>query len=193
VVDIVREVLAAESLAPSSLRLELTESALIKNPGETAPILAGLRALGVSLSLDDFGTGYSSLSYLHRFPLDVIKIDKSFVDGVAKPGERSLVPSIIRLAPWVASAVRATGSQSRWRVTPVRKASRKRITVSEEFASAKSSSSVFRNAQRRILLARRTQQANQPRALPSQRPRIEYDLRLGLGIVIAMGHQRKTK
>jgi len=89
----VRAALDAAGLDPRWLDLELTESALIenlggknggKNEGETAAVhLADLRALGIRLSVDDFGTGYSSLAYLRRFPLDILKVDRSFVLGLA--------------------------------------------------------------------------------------------------------------
>jgi diguanylate cyclase (GGDEF)-like protein len=78
-VDEVRAALAASGLAPGSLELELTESALIEDMDRTAAMLAELQGLGVKLAVDDFGTGYSSLAYLRRFPIDVLKLDRSFV------------------------------------------------------------------------------------------------------------------
>ncbi len=76
----VRTALAASGLPASQLVLELTETVLIDDVAETASQLADLRALGVRISIDDFGTGYSSLSYLHQFDLDILKIDKQFVE-----------------------------------------------------------------------------------------------------------------
>src|SRR5690606_3648808 len=81
--DTVRIALHANGLPPEALTLELTESLLMQDPVRGAERLADLRALGVSLSIDDFGTGYSSLAYLKEFPIDCVKIDKSFVDDLA--------------------------------------------------------------------------------------------------------------
>lgn len=75
----VRQALADAGLAPSALELELTESALIEDLERTAAMLAELQALGVKLAVDDFGTGYSGLAYLRRLPIDVLKLDRSFV------------------------------------------------------------------------------------------------------------------
>ncbi|MGI4718041.1 MAG: EAL domain-containing protein [Janthinobacterium lividum] len=78
-VDEVRAVLAASGLPPDCLELELTESALIEDIEHTAAMLRELKRLGVALAVDDFGTGYSGLAYLRRFPIDVLKLDRSFV------------------------------------------------------------------------------------------------------------------
>jgi diguanylate cyclase (GGDEF)-like protein/PAS domain S-box-containing protein len=78
-VDEVREALADAALCPSALELELTESALIEDLERTAAMLGELQALGVKLAVDDFGTGYSGLAYLRRLPIDVLKLDRSFV------------------------------------------------------------------------------------------------------------------
>jgi diguanylate cyclase (GGDEF)-like protein/PAS domain S-box-containing protein len=100
--DLVAEVAAAladADLDPRHLTLELTESLLIDDTQATATKLAQLKALRVQLAIDDFGTGYSSLAYLRRLPIDVLKIDKAFVDGVAtNPEAAALAQAIIRLA-----------------------------------------------------------------------------------------------
>lgn len=91
-VDIVRMVadtLERTETAPHKIKLEITESALISEPEQAEEVLRGLRDLGVTVALDDFGTGYSSLGYLHRFPIDTIKIDRSFVSRL-HDGEKSM-------------------------------------------------------------------------------------------------------
>ena len=98
-VEGVRRVLAESGLPPSALMLELTESVLLNRDDRIHADLMELKAIGVKLAIDDFGTGYSSLSYLRELPIDVLKIDKSFVDGIAVSEQRlALVEGIIRLA-----------------------------------------------------------------------------------------------
>src|SRR6266540_4339408 len=95
----VAQTLAATGLEPRHLTLELTESLLVADIDTTAITLAELDGLGVRLAIDDFGTGYSSLSYLRRLPVDVLKIDKAFVDEVASsPDAAALTQAIIDLA-----------------------------------------------------------------------------------------------
>ncbi|MGH2446503.1 MAG: putative bifunctional diguanylate cyclase/phosphodiesterase [Candidatus Limnocylindria bacterium] len=96
----VASVLADSGLAAAQLVVEVTESALLDEGQATTAVIADLKALGVRIALDDFGTGYSSLSHLRRFPIDILKIDKSFVDGIdgEDRDERALVRSIVRLA-----------------------------------------------------------------------------------------------
>ena len=104
------EALEDSGVAPSSIRLEITESATMSNPERAVRMLDPLKRLGVLLSVDDFGTGYSSLSYLQRFPLDVLKIDRSFVsrmgDGV---GSLRIIDAIISLAHTLGLQVVAEG------------------------------------------------------------------------------------
>ena len=98
-VALVERVLADTGLAAGALELEITESLIMQNPEHTRRILAALRELGVTLAMDDFGTGYSSLAYLRRFPVDSIKIDRSFIHGV--PGEadgESITQAVIAMA-----------------------------------------------------------------------------------------------
>ena len=84
-VQAVQAALQDTGLSPHLLELELTESALVAQGEAAAERLAALRGLGVRISLDDFGTGYSSLAYLRRFPLDILKVDRSFVEGLTSP------------------------------------------------------------------------------------------------------------
>jgi EAL domain-containing protein (putative c-di-GMP-specific phosphodiesterase class I) len=94
VVSTVRAVLDETGLAPTSLILEITESGLMRRTQATIARLGSLRELGVHLAIDDFGTGYSSLSYLERFPIDILKIDRTFVSAVgsgASPIARAVI------------------------------------------------------------------------------------------------------
>ncbi|MHB1214209.1 MAG: putative bifunctional diguanylate cyclase/phosphodiesterase [Thiobacillus sp.] len=86
-------------LPPSRLELEITESAAMLDPESSVAVLGALKRIGVRIAIDDFGTGYSSLSYLKRLPVDTIKIDKNFVDGVSDESEdKAIVRAIIALA-----------------------------------------------------------------------------------------------
>ena len=99
VVDEVRDALAASGLPPATLVLEITEGAMMNDPESAVVRLHELKALGVKLAVDDFGTGYSSLNYLQRFPIDILKIDRTFVNEIdLKDVQASLVAAIISLA-----------------------------------------------------------------------------------------------
>ncbi|KPC52628.1 EAL domain-containing protein [Amantichitinum ursilacus] len=99
IVNVVKRALQDTGLAPEWLELELTESLILENADRIIQVMHDLKALGVSLSLDDFGTGYSSLAYLQRFPIDRIKIDKSFIRDVAiKTESAALVRAIVAMA-----------------------------------------------------------------------------------------------
>jgi EAL domain-containing protein (putative c-di-GMP-specific phosphodiesterase class I) len=88
IVDLVAEALEAAGLAPHRLHLEVTESCLMEEPVKVQAILQELRARGITIAIDDFGTGYSSLSYLDQLPLDLIKIDRSFVRNIGEDARR---------------------------------------------------------------------------------------------------------
>jgi diguanylate cyclase (GGDEF)-like protein/PAS domain S-box-containing protein len=109
----IQNVLAETGLAASSLKIEITESAIIENIESAAEILRQIKALGIQISLDDFGTGYSSLSYLHRFPIDTLKIDRSFVTGMNLPKNSEIVRTIISLAVNLGMDVIAEGVETR--------------------------------------------------------------------------------
>ena len=97
--DIVAQILTETGLDPRCLKLEITESEIIENIALVLPIVEKLKNLGVQLSLDDFGTGYSSLSYLHCLPIDTLKIDRSFIQGIESDRHQlELVKTIIKLA-----------------------------------------------------------------------------------------------
>jgi EAL domain-containing protein (putative c-di-GMP-specific phosphodiesterase class I) len=91
----VLDALAETGLDPGCLELEVPESVLIKHGTSTATTLKALRSRGIRVAVDDFGTGYSSLGHLHRFPVDTLKIDKSFVHEIGKTGERARVASAV--------------------------------------------------------------------------------------------------
>lgn len=112
-VDTVARVLRATGLPPSALELEITESTLMRDRHGAITTLEALHALGVSVALDDFGTGYSSLSYLKRFPLDKIKIDRSFVaDLPDDPDDVAIARTIITLGKTLGLTVLAEGVET---------------------------------------------------------------------------------
>ena len=98
-VETVERILRESGLAPARLCLEITESVLMRDPAGAARVLGRLKELGVGLVIDDFGTGYSSLLYLRGFPVDALKIDRSFVEGMtADPRDRAIVQAVVSLA-----------------------------------------------------------------------------------------------
>ena len=98
-IEAVEDALAAAGAEPGSLCLEITEHALMTDASHCHDNLAALDALGVRLALDDFGTGYSSLAYLRRLPIDILKIDRAFMTGVAlEPADAAIIEAIIGLA-----------------------------------------------------------------------------------------------
>lgn len=112
-VEMVAEVLAATGLPGTSLKLELTESVVMESTATTIEMLTRLKALGVRLAIDDFGTGYSSLAYLKRFPVDVLKIDRSFVAGLGRdPYDTAIVQGVIAMAQGLDMTVTAEGVET---------------------------------------------------------------------------------
>jgi diguanylate cyclase (GGDEF)-like protein len=112
-VGIVRDVLAETGLPPSSLWLEITESGVMEDIDTALATLGGLRALGVVLCIDDFGTGYSSLSYLHRLPVGIVKIDRTFVAGVGEDGANEpIVRAVLAMTRAMGHRVVAEGVET---------------------------------------------------------------------------------
>ena len=109
----VEQILRETGCAASGLRLEITESAAIKDAARARVVLAKLRALGVRISLDDFGTGYSSLSYLQSLPLDTLKIDRSFVAGIGTDEDKGeIIKLIVGLALTLGLEIVAEGIET---------------------------------------------------------------------------------
>lgn len=109
----IHQCLEEHALAPDLLTIELTESVLVKDVAATATILTQLRDIGVKVSIDDFGTGYSSLSYLQQFPVDELKIDRSFLTGLSKyQNAEAIVSAIIRLAKDLGLKIVAEGVET---------------------------------------------------------------------------------
>ncbi len=112
-IEHIDQTLREQGMYAHSLKLELTESMVMENAEITAAMLADLRALDVRVSIDDFGTGYSSLSYLQRFPVDTLKIDRSFIQGIGTDGENTeIIRAIMALAHNLGMEVIAEGIET---------------------------------------------------------------------------------
>jgi diguanylate cyclase (GGDEF)-like protein len=110
--DRIQDALAISKLDPHCLKLEITESVVMENAEAATVMFKQLRAVGVQLSIDDFGTGYSSLSYLHRFPLNYLKIDRSFVMRLTTDNDNAIVRTILTLARNLGMEVIAEGIET---------------------------------------------------------------------------------
>lgn len=109
----VEEALKSSGFNPSDLEFEITETIAMHNAEESVGVMRQLKSLGIGLSLDDFGTGYSSLSYLKRFPIDVLKIDKSFVRDIPEDAnDLAIVSAIIAMAHALGLRVVAEGVET---------------------------------------------------------------------------------
>jgi EAL domain-containing protein (putative c-di-GMP-specific phosphodiesterase class I) len=98
-IEIIKAALQDTMISPQCLEVEITESTIMRNPEKAIQILMEIKAMGLRIAIDDFGTGYSSLSYLKRLPLDFLKIDQSFVKGVASdPKDQTIVRTTIAMA-----------------------------------------------------------------------------------------------
>ena len=112
-VEQIQTVISETKIDPSYLKLELTESAIMENADNAIEMLKHIKATGVQVSIDDFGTGYSSLSYLHRFPIDLLKVDRSFVSAMEENSENGeIVRTVIALAKALNLKVVAEGIES---------------------------------------------------------------------------------
>ena len=111
--QVLTDALTSAGIAPQRIELEVTESALIEQPDAAVALLNELKALGVHLALDDFGTGYSSLSQLKNLPLDALKIDRTFIDGVPNdPNDVAITEAIVAMARKLALTVVAEGAET---------------------------------------------------------------------------------
>jgi diguanylate cyclase (GGDEF)-like protein/PAS domain S-box-containing protein len=109
----VRAILEETGLSPHYLGLELTESVLMQHAEFTVPVLKKLKAMGVRLAIDDFGTGYSSLSYLRQFPIDTLKVDQSFVNGInADTDDATIINAVINMGSNLNHRVIAEGVET---------------------------------------------------------------------------------
>ena len=91
IVDVIKDAMVLNKIAPGQLFVEITESVMLKKTEINIAVMEDIKAMGVNICLDDFGTGYSSLSYLHQFPVDSIKIDRSFVNLIGKDGSKAVL------------------------------------------------------------------------------------------------------
>jgi EAL domain-containing protein (putative c-di-GMP-specific phosphodiesterase class I) len=111
--DQIEEALKDSGLDPACLGLEITEGVIIRHADSAASRFSRLKSMGVQLYMDDFGKGYSSLSYLHRFPMDILKIDRSFTSRIEEAeGNLAIVKAIITLAHQLGMEVVAEGIQT---------------------------------------------------------------------------------
>jgi len=112
-IDVVRRALSASGLPPNRLEFEITERLLLENNDRTISILCQLRELGISIALDDFGTGYSALGYLRKFPLDKIKIDRSFITDMATRSDQvAIIQGVLSIARALGMTVTAEGVET---------------------------------------------------------------------------------
>ena len=117
----VARILEESGLPARRLELELTESSVLHEVERVQATLAALRRMGVTLALDDVGTGYASLSHLKRLPLDVLKVDRSFVAGLAEPPDAAIVRALIELGHRLGLRVVAEGVETEAQVGELRR------------------------------------------------------------------------
>jgi EAL domain-containing protein (putative c-di-GMP-specific phosphodiesterase class I) len=116
------ELLRTSALDPSALELELTESMLIHNPEHAERVVGELRAMGLAVSIDDFGTGYSSLTYLKRFPVETVKIDRSFINDLpGNSNDEAITQAIIAMSHSLGLKVVAEGVETEQQASTLRR------------------------------------------------------------------------
>jgi EAL domain-containing protein (putative c-di-GMP-specific phosphodiesterase class I) len=120
-IDLLAGIIKDSGAAPETVKLEITETLMMENPNHAANALKKLKSLGIMLAIDDFGTGYSSLSYLHKFPLDTLKIDRSFVANMDKSESTNrIVRSIAQLAHALEMDIIAEGIETKTQMDDLR-------------------------------------------------------------------------
>ena len=123
-VDNVADVLQRTGLEPNLLGLEITESVVMRDPEASTTLLRALKDLGVRLAVDDFGTGYSSLAYLRRFPVELLKVDRAFVDGLDSQAgdaeDRAIVAAVVSLAHTLGMQAIAEGVETAEQLSELR-------------------------------------------------------------------------
>jgi diguanylate cyclase (GGDEF)-like protein len=112
-VELIAEIVAATGIDPSSIELEITETSIMENAAQVVTLLSELKQMGLKIAIDDFGIGYSSLAYLKRLPIDMLKIDRTFInDATTDPDDAALVVAIITLAHNLRLQVLAEGVET---------------------------------------------------------------------------------
>lgn len=120
-IDLIAAIIERSGVDPSIIKLEMTETLLVEDPGRAASALKKVKQLGVSIAIDDFGTGYSSLSYLHQFPIDTLKIDRAFVSNMTESeNSRRIVNSIAQLAGALQMDIVAEGIEEKAQMDALR-------------------------------------------------------------------------
>ncbi len=113
IAEVVESALRSSGLSGDRLTLELTESSIVQDPGRAQRVFEALKALDATVAMDDFGTGYSSLAYLQRLPIDVLKIDRSFVSGMmVDPDSVAIVRAVLSLAEALGMSTTAEGIET---------------------------------------------------------------------------------
>jgi diguanylate cyclase (GGDEF)-like protein len=121
IVQQIDEILLETTLSPENLKLEITETAIMQNTTSAAEVMGNLQKRGIQLSIDDFGTGYSSLSYLHLFPVDNLKIDRSFIQRLhSHPESFGLVKAIVQIAKTMNMNLIAEGVETNEQLTQLK-------------------------------------------------------------------------